>query len=185
MRTSRRRGLGVRDSGSARPRRRRPHGEEGAGVGHERGLVPAPATTRPAIAGPAAEPTVNAMFSRAFPSRSWPAGASSGGGRGAGQRSRRRRERAVDGRQDQHRGEQEVVREQGEDPEASRLGGVESGSVAAPGAPPATRPGVGRAARGEVHPEKQGGGRHRAVGLVEDEHRERDLAQPVPDSLTR
>ena len=111
-----------------------------------------------------------------------PGGREHRGRRGAGQRPGGRGERAVDDREGEHRDERERVdgqREQGED---RGLGGVEAGQHDPDRQrldPRDERRGEQR--RGEVHAAEQGRGRHRAAGLVVDQDRERDLAEPVAE----
>ena len=144
--------------------------------------IPAPATTTPAIAGPPAAPTVNATLSSALPSRSWPAGARVAAA--AARVSARDAEASEPSIVARARTaiEHEVVDEQREDGEGDGLGGVQERQR------DAHRQRLERAHQGrseqrrrEVHAAEQRRGRHRAAGLIEDEHREGDLAQPVAE----
>ena len=102
------------------------------------------------------------------------------GRRGSGQRPRRRGDRAVERGERQNRDEREVLGDQREDRERDRLGRVQAREAEAHGGRfeprDQRRPEHGG---GEVHAAKQRRGRHRAPGLVEDQDRERDLAEPV------
>ena len=166
------------------PARREQHrdGQERGRVGEQRRLDPGAgdhqAGDRRAARGADREGDVEQRVALA----QLPGGREHGARRRPGQRPRGRGERAVERRQGEHGDEREAVDHQREDGERDRLGGVQGGQRD----PHRQRLQAGdqrrpEQRRREMHAAEQRRGRHRAAGLVEDEDRERDLAEPVAE----
>ena len=144
--------------------------------------IPAPATTsagdRRTAGGADGEGDVEQRVSLAQLAR----GRERRGRRGPGQRARGRGERAVDVASASTATSTKSSTSSARTANADRLGRVEQRQRDSHGQRLQQRD-ERRAEQGggEVHPAEQRRGRHRAAGLVEDEHRERDLAEPVAE----